>query len=372
MRLWGAESLFLEKDPRGPSLEELAPEAFEALKLDAALMRERLREEMQIEFTIENGAVYILDGVRVQRSSRAAVRIAVQLAKDGIIPKEEALVRIEPRALNELLHRQVDPDAPRDVVATGGCGKSGRSIGADRLYRRRGTGQRGTGRALCSCAARDQPGRYSRHACGARRSYRARRHHEPCGGDRARAWPTMCGRGVIAAVSDAQEIYHCAGWAVFHEGDVITIDGSEGQVLAGEPAMLEAALDDAFQALMTWADEARDIDVRANADTPADARTARNFNAGGIGLCRTEHMFFEADRLTVMREMIFADAPRIAAARLNSSCRCSAAISPIYFGLWRGCRFVSVCLIRRCMNFCQATGLGCAIWPRRLTCLCRM
>ncbi|MCT4372752.1 pyruvate, phosphate dikinase, partial [Yangia mangrovi] len=95
----------------------------------------------------------------------------------------------------------------------------------------------------------------------------------------------------------------------FHEGDTITVDGTSGQILAGAPAMVEAALDDAFRTFMSWADDARDIGIRANADTPADAATARNFAAQGIGLCRTEHMFFEADRITPMREMIFADSP---------------------------------------------------------------
>ncbi|HSG56225.1 MAG TPA: pyruvate, phosphate dikinase, partial [Paracoccaceae bacterium] len=113
----GTNALYLERDSRGPSLEELAPEAFEALKAHTALMRQRLREEMQAEFTIQNGQVHILDGVRVQRSARAAVRIAVALAEEGIIPRDEALLRIEPRALNELLHRQIDPSAPRDRLA---------------------------------------------------------------------------------------------------------------------------------------------------------------------------------------------------------------------------------------------------------------
>src|SRR5690606_914885 len=105
----GAGALYLERDPRGPSLEDLAPEAFQQLKSHLLLMRRELREEMQAEFTIENGKLYLLDGVRIARNARAAVSIAVALAEEGIIPREEALMRIEPRALNELLHRQVDP-----------------------------------------------------------------------------------------------------------------------------------------------------------------------------------------------------------------------------------------------------------------------
>ncbi|MBR9842708.1 MAG: pyruvate, phosphate dikinase [Rhodobacteraceae bacterium] len=304
----GAESLFLERDPRGPSLEELAPEAFEALKLDAALMRKRLREEMQIEFTIENGAVHILDGVRVQRSSRAAVRIAVQLAKDGIIPKEEALIRIEPRALNELLHRQVDPEAKRDVVGTGVAASPGAATGRIVFTAAEAQASAARGEA-CILVRRETNPEDIRgmHAANAVLTERggATSHAAVIG--RGLGLPCVVGASSIRLQMRKKCLVATDG-RVFHEGDIITIDGSEGQVLAGEPAMLEAALDDAFQALMTWADAARDIDVRANADTPADARTARNFNAGGIGLCRTEHMFFEADRLTVMREMIFANA----------------------------------------------------------------
>ena len=304
----GAESLFLEKDPRGPSLEELAPEAFEALKVDAALMRVRLREEMQIEFTIENGAVHILDGVRVQRSSRAAVRIAVELAKDGIIPKEEAVMRIEPRALNELLHRQVDPEAVRDIIGTGVAASPGAATGRIVFTAAEAQASAARGEA-CVLVRRETNPEDIRgmHAASAVLTER--------GGTTSHAAVIGRGLGLPCVVGASSIRFHMRKKSItapdgreFHEGDVITIDGSEGQVLAGEPPMMEAALDDAFQALMTWADEARDIDVRANADTPADARTARNFNAGGIGLCRTEHMFFEAARLTVMREMIFADA----------------------------------------------------------------
>ncbi|MEM1341920.1 MAG: PEP-utilizing enzyme, partial [Pseudomonadota bacterium] len=124
-----AEALFLQKDPRGPSLEELAPKAFAKLKKYTALMRTKLREEMQTEFTIENGKVFVLDGVRVARNARTAVAIAVALAEDRIISREEALMRVEPRALNELLHRQIDPDAPRDVLACGIAASPGAAAG---------------------------------------------------------------------------------------------------------------------------------------------------------------------------------------------------------------------------------------------------
>ena len=304
----GASSLFLERDPRGPSLEELAPKAFEDLKKHAALMRIKLREEMQIEFTIENGQVHILDGVRVQRSARAAVRIAVRLAEDGIIPKQEALLRIEPRALNELLHRQVDPEAPRDVIGTGIAASPGAATGKIVFSAAEAQASAARGES-CVLVRRETNPEDIRgmHAASAVLTER--------GGVTSHAAVIARGLGLPCVVGASSLRFQmrkraltAPGGRVFHEGDMITVDGTDGQILAGEPAMLEAALDDSFQSLMAWADEERDIDVRANADTPADAKTARNFKANGIGLCRTEHMFFDADRLTVMREMIFADA----------------------------------------------------------------
>ncbi|WP_299352623.1 pyruvate, phosphate dikinase [uncultured Shimia sp.] len=304
----GAASLFIEKDPRGPSLEEEAPAAFEALKKHAALMREKLREEMQIEFTIENGVVHILDGVRVQRGARGAVRIAVQLAKDGVIAKEEALMRVEPRALNELLHRQIDPDAERDIIATGIAASPGAATGRIVFSAAEAQASAARGEA-CVLVRRETNPEDIRgmHAASAVLTER--------GGVTSHAAVIARGLGLPCVVGASSLRFQMRKKAVtapdgrvFREGDIITIVGSEGQILVGQPPMLEAALDDAFQSLMNWADDARDIDVRANADTPADAKTARNFRANGIGLCRTEHMFFDSARLTVMREMIFADA----------------------------------------------------------------
>jgi len=302
-----AGSVYLARDPRGPSLEEQAPEAFAQLIEYTRMMRVRLREEMQTEFTVENGKVHVLDGVRIRRSSRAAVRIAVALAEEGIIPKEEAILRVEPRALNEMLHRQVDPDAPRDIVGRGIAASPGAACGRIVF----------SAEAAQAAAARDEPCVLVRrettpedirgmHAAAAVLTER--------GGITSHA--AVIGRGLglpcVVGASDmkfsvSKQRLTAPDGRVFKAGDIITVDGTSGQILAGDPPLLEATQDEAFQSLMTWADEFRDIGIRANADTPADAQTARNFNAQGIGLCRTEHMFFDADRLTVMREMIFAD-----------------------------------------------------------------
>ena len=302
-----ADSLYLEKDARGPSLEEQAPQAFADLKAHTALMRVKLREEMQAEFTIENGKVWLLDGVRVARNARAAVAIAVALAEDKIIPHEEALMRIEPRALNELLHRQVDPDAPRDIIATGVAASPGAASG--RIVFSAAEAQASAARnEACILVRRETSSEDIRgmHAAAGVLTERGGMTSHAAVIGRGLGLPCVVGASDIEFQQRRKRLIAPDG-RVFKDGDVITIDGTTGAVLAGEAPMLEAARDEALKTLMKWADEVRDIEVRANADTPADAEMARGFKAQGIGLCRTEHMFFETDRLTVMREMIFAD-----------------------------------------------------------------
>ncbi len=303
----GAAALYLEKDSRGSALADVAPAAFADLKTHAALMRQRLREAMQVEFVIENGHVHILDGVRVARSARAAVRIAVALAEDGIISPQEAVMRIDPHSLNELLHRQIDPAAPREVIGTGIAASPGAASG--RLVFTAAEAQASAARREpCILVRRETSPEDIRgmHAAVAVLTQKGGITSHAAVIGRGLGLPCIVGASTLKFLSKEKQLITAEG-RVFNAGDIITIDGSSGQVLAGEPAMLEAALDDAFQTLMGWADDERDIGIRANADTPADAQLARNFDAQGIGLCRTEHMFFEPGRLTVMREMIFAE-----------------------------------------------------------------
>ncbi|AXI47370.1 pyruvate, phosphate dikinase [Sulfitobacter sp. SK012] len=300
-------AIYLTRDPRGPSLEELAPEAFDQLKAHASLMRIRLRAEMQVEFAIDDGNLHILDGVRVSRSSRAAVRIAVALADEGIISREEALMRVQPRLLTELLHRQIDPSATRDIIGMGIAASPGAATG--RIVFSSAEAQASASREEpCILVRRETSSEDVRgmHAANAVLTER--------GGITSHA--AVIGRGIglpcVVGASDmtynlSKQTITSKDGRVFKAGDEITVDGSTGQILAGAAAMQEAALDDTFRRLLSWAEDVADIGVRANADTPADAQTARNFNADGIGLCRTEHMFFDAGRLTVMREMIFAE-----------------------------------------------------------------
>ena len=303
----GSDALYLTRDPRGPALEDKLPEAFETLKSYAGLMRARLRAEMQVEFAIDDGVVHILDGVRVSRSARAAVRIAVTLANDGVISREEAIMRVQPGLLTELLHRQIDPAARRDVVGRGIAASPGAATG--RLVFDAAEAQASAARdEACILVRRETSSEDVRgmHAANAVLTER--------GGITSHAAVIGRGIGLPCVVGASSMIFNLRDKSitskdgrVFHAGDVMTVDGSTGQILAGAAAMQEAALDDYFKTLMGWAEDCADIKVRANADTPADAHTARNFNAEGIGLCRTEHMFFDQGRLTVMREMIFAD-----------------------------------------------------------------
>ncbi len=302
-----AEALYLTRDPRGRSLEEVLPEAFETLKNYASLMRQRLRAEMQVEFAIDDGVVHILDGVRVSRSPRAAVRIAVTLAEDGIISSEEALMRVQPRLLTELLHRQIDASVKRDVIGKGIAASPGAATGKLVFDSAEAQASAARGEACIlvrrETTSEDVRGMHAAHAVLTER-----------GGITSHAAVIGRGIGLPCVVGASSLVFNLRNKTitaqdgrVFSAGDDVTVDGSTGQILAGAAVMQEAALDEYFQKLMSWAEQSADIGVRANADTPQDAQTARNFRAQGIGLCRTEHMFFDPGRLTVMREMIFAD-----------------------------------------------------------------
>ena len=303
----GAErAIYLMPDARGPSLADRAPEAVGALAEMGAVCRARLREEMQVEFTLSDGVLSVLDAVPVPRSSRAAVRIAVALAEDGVIGREDALMRIEPGAVTELLHPRIDPAAARDRVIGGIAASPGAATGrlafsgaAAQAMRARGEAPLLVGRETApedirglSAAAGviTERGGMSSHAAVI-----------------ARGLGIPCVVGAHGMHCDARRRLLVAGGRTFHEGDEMTVDGTAGALLAGAAEMLPPAPGEGAETLLAWADAARDIGVRANADTPEDARQARRFGAEGIGLCRTEHMVFEETRLNLLREMIFAE-----------------------------------------------------------------
>ncbi|MCB5410569.1 putative PEP-binding protein [Pseudogemmobacter faecipullorum] len=311
------EALYLTRDQRGPSLEDTAPAILQDLIGMGASCRIRLREEMQIEFTIEDGVLAVLDAVKVARSVRAGLHIAVALAEDGVISPRDAVLRVEPRALSELLHHQVDPRGPRDVIASGIAASPGAATG--RLMF--------SPEAAQASAARGEPCILVRRETAPediRGMHSAVGVLTERGGMTSHAAVIARGLGLPAVVGASdmrinprEKRLTSRDGRIFSEGDLITLDGSRGEALAGQAETLPPALDDSFRQLLAWADDFRDIGVRANADTPADAANARRFEAEGIGLCRTEHMFFEEDRFTVMREMIFADTPADRASALS-------------------------------------------------------
>ena len=299
-------ALYLTKDNRGWSLEDNNEEIFRQLVEFASIMRVKLREEMQIEFSIQNGVLHILDGIKTPRRSQAAVRVAVTLAEDGIISRNEAIMRVEPRAISELLHRQIDPEAERDVLGSGVAASPGAATG--KIVFSSEAAQSHASRGIACILVRRETSPEDVRGMHAAVGVVTER-----GGITSHA--AVIGRGIglpcVVGVKDIRfqikrKSLICSNGRQLKEGDEITIDGTSGDILFGSPKMVEAALDDAFQTLLEWTDEVSDMTVRANADTPQDALTARKFNAQGIGLCRTEHMFFESDRLNVMREMIFS------------------------------------------------------------------
>ncbi|MDO5606170.1 MAG: PEP-utilizing enzyme [Paracoccus sp. (in: a-proteobacteria)] len=316
MRGQGAQTLYLTRDSRGASLQEAAPEAFDTLIAYCRAARSRLRDEMQIEFVISDGELSIIDALRVQRSSRAAVRIAVALANDGVLSPEDAVMRVEPRALSELMHYQVDPRAPRDIITRGIDASPGAATG--RIVFSAAAAQAAAARGeACILVRRETIPEDIRGMHAAAGVLTERGGITSHAAVIARGLGLPCIVGAHAIRIDPRARVLSAGGRSFREGEVITIDGTTGDVLAGEPAMLEPALDDSFNQLLDWADGLCDMGVRANADTPEDARTARMFKAQGIGLCRTEHMFFDEMRLPIMREMIFADRPEDRRVALN-------------------------------------------------------
>ena len=249
----------------------------------------------------------ILDAVHVRRNARAAVRIAVDLANAGAITRNEALLRIEPRSLIEHLHPQIDPAAPRDVFATGLAASPGAATGRIVF----------TAEAAQAAAAQDEATILVRletspedirgmHAARGVLTVRGGMTSHAAVIARGLGLPCVVGAGDLRLDLAARTLTSPDG-RIFREGARITLDGTRGEVIAGAPAMIPPELGGAFSELLDWADAVRDLGVRANADTPAEARMARDFRVDGLGLCRTEHMFFDAARITVMREMILAD-----------------------------------------------------------------
>jgi pyruvate,orthophosphate dikinase len=287
------------------TLKERLPASYQELERVARTLERHFRDVQDMEFTIERGTMYMLQTRRGQRSGHAAVRIACEMVDEGLISEEEAVARIPPQDLEQLLHPTLDPRSRLDLLTTGLPASPGAACGtavfdadhAEQLGRagqsvilvRRETSPEDFHGMVVAKAILTARGGMTSHAAVV-----------------ARGMGKPCVAGAQALEVDERARRFSINGRSVAEGDWITVDGSTGQVFAGQAALIAPTLSDNFQRLMTWADRIRQLRVRVNADTPADAHRGRDFGAEGIGLCRTEHMFFEGERLSAMREMIVA------------------------------------------------------------------
>jgi pyruvate,orthophosphate dikinase len=301
-----------------PSMERAMPAAFKELVRIAGALERHYRDMQDLEFTVEQGKLWMLQTRSGKRTAKASLRIATELAGERLITRKEAVSRIDPAALDQLLHPTIDPAAERKVVASGLPASPGAASGEIVFSADEAEALKAKDKRVILVRVETSPEDiHGMHAAEGILTTRGGMTSHAAVVARGMGKPCVSGAGALR-VDYAARTMSCAG-QTFRQGDVITIDGSTGQVLAGRVAMIEPALSGEFATLMAWADEVRKLGVRANADTPNDARVALKFGAEGIGLCRTEHMFFEEDRIRAVREMILSDderSRRVALAKL--------------------------------------------------------
>jgi pyruvate, orthophosphate dikinase len=288
------------------SMELAMPEAFRELTRIYTLLEKHYRDMQDMEFTVEQGKLWMLQTRGGKRTAKAALRIAVELANEGLISKKDAVSRIDPASLDQLLHPTIDPSAKRDVVATGLPASPGAAAGEIVFSSDEAAKLQADGRKVVLVRIETSPEDiHGMHAAEGILTTRGGMTSHAAVVARGMGKPCVSGCGTIRV--DYGRGTMSIGSRTFKTGDVITIDGSLGQVLAGRMPMIEPKLSGEFGTLMGWADSVRKLGVRVNADTPEDARTAIKFGSEGIGLCRTEHMFFEETRIRTVREMILAE-----------------------------------------------------------------
>ena len=287
------------------SLEEAMPEVFAQLD-DVRHRLERHYGDMQdLEFTVQQNKLYMLQTRSGKRTAEAALNIAVQMAEEKLITESEALDRIAPESLDQLLHPTLDPDATRELIARGLPASPGAASGmivltADEAEKRANQGDK----VILVRVETSPEDIHGMHAAAGILTARGGMTSHAAVVARGMGRPCVSGASDVRIDFDAGIVY--LGEQQLQAGDVITIDGSAGEVYSGQVAMVQPNLSGAFETVMGWADKYRRMAVRANAETPNDARVAREFGAKGIGLCRTEHMFFDQDRIVAMRQMIMA------------------------------------------------------------------
>ena len=295
-----------KSDPSHKTLEEIMPEAYKELEGIYKKLEEHYRDMQDIEFTIQNGRLWMLQTRSGKRTAAAAVRIAVEMAKEGLINKEEAIMSIDPEQLDQLLHPTFDPKADKNVITTGLPASPGAATGRIVFHADDAEewAERGEDTILVRIETSPEDIGGMNVAEGILTALGGMTSHAAVV---ARGMGTCC----VAGCGELQVSYKdrtmTVNSKVYKEGDWISLDGSKGEVIEGKVPTIDPELSGDFGELMIWADEVRKLNVRTNADTPYDSNVARNFGAEGIGLCRTEHMFFEGDRIKAVREMILAD-----------------------------------------------------------------
>ena len=288
------------------SMEEAMPTVYGELVEVFQKLEKHYRDMQDIEFTIQEGKLWMLQTRNGKRTAKAALKIAVDLCEEGLISENEAVLRVDPSSLDQLLHPSLDPDAPRDLILNGLPASPGAASGevvfnsdeAERLAQE--------GKSVILMRVETSPEDiHGMHAAKGIVTARGGMTSHAAVVARGMGRPCVCGAGDLK-IDKSEKFFTVAGREV-KKGDIITIDGAVGKVFAGAVPTVQPELSGDFSKLMGWADKARRMRVRANAETPHDAQVARDFGAEGIGLCRTEHMFFDADRIIAVREMILAE-----------------------------------------------------------------
>ncbi|WP_076068631.1 pyruvate, phosphate dikinase [Sphingomonas montana] len=291
---------------RAASMEEAMPEVYGELAKVFDLLETHYRDMQDIEFTVERGHLWMLQTRAGKRTAKAALKIAVDMAAEGLISEEEAVDRVDPAALDQLLHPTLDPKAPRDVIAKGLPASPGAASGT--VVFDADTAEKRSEQGVSVILVRVETSPEDIHGMHAAKGIlTARGGMTSHAAVVARGMGRPCVSGVGTLSIDAKAKVMKVDGREVREGDVLTIDGSTGEVMLGEVPTVQPELSGDFAALMVWADKVRRLKVRTNAETPNDCRTAREFGAEGIGLCRTEHMFFDAARITAVRQMILAE-----------------------------------------------------------------
>ena len=293
------------QDGDGESMEEAMPDVFAQLDVVRRQLEKHYADMQDLEFTVQQNKLYMLQTRSGKRTAEAALRMSVEMAEEGLISQDEALLRVDPNALDQLLHPTLDPTAEKDVLTRGLPASPGAACGQIVLSADKAEELSGAGHQVILVRLETSPEDiHGMHAAAGILTAR--------GGMTSHAAVVARGMG-RACVSGAGELRfdEVSGTVFIHEtqlseGDIITIDGSSGEVYRGAVATVQPRMSKAFSTIMEWADERRRMAVRTNAETPVDARTAVGFGAEGIGLCRTEHMFFDQDRIIAMRRMIMA------------------------------------------------------------------